>query len=108
VVQKLLLGRHTPTAQGLFHELLEVVVGWSGYLNLRLCKGIARGTLGLSLHLSQIREELASVGVTIADADAATVDLDVFTDTEILGHKWRHSIGFKNHVTLEEGSLGNT
>jgi hypothetical protein len=33
---------------------------------------------------------------------------DIEADAEVFGHKWAHTVALKDHLPLEEGSLGNT
>jgi len=46
--------------------------------------------------------------VTVSDANGTAEHSDVETDTEVLGHERSHAISLENHLTVEEGSLGDS
>ena len=51
--------------------------------------------------------ELAGVLIAVSDADGAAVDSNIESNAEVLRHEGAHTVGFEDHLTLEEGSLGN-
>ena len=48
--------------------------------------------------------ELASVFITVVDADLATINAGVCTNVEVVWHE-RLAVGLKDDMTLEEGAL---
>lgn len=58
--------------------------------------------------MSDISKELSGVLVAVSDADLSSENADIEADAEVFGHKWAHTVALKDHLPLEEGSLGNT
>lgn len=52
-------------------------------------------------------EELSGVLIGISNADGTTVDTDVKSDTEVLRHEGGHTVVLQDHLTFEEGTLGD-
>ena len=51
---------------------------------------------------------MAGIIVTVINADAAAIDADIETNTEVLGHESVHAVGLEDHMALEESTLRNT
>ena len=46
--------------------------------------------------------------VTVSYANGTAEHSDVESDTEVLGHERSHAISLEDHLTAEEGSLGDS
>jgi hypothetical protein len=53
-------------------------------------------------------KELAGIFVTVSDTDGTAKHSDVETYAEVLWHERSHAVTLKNHLTVKEGSLGDS
>jgi len=52
-------------------------------------------------------EELSGVLVSVGDTDGAAMDSDVAANHEVLGHEGGLAVALEDHLSLEEGTLGD-
>jgi len=109
VVQELLLGSNLATSK-LLLEILEhegITLGWDG--DLGLVEGVSRESLGFGTGLSAFHHELSSVIISIVDSEDASVDSHIAANGEVVRHEGLlRAITLQDHVSIEEGALGDS
>jgi len=103
-VQELLLGHNFAATHLLLHVVTHLWVINLGPWDLRLGEVVHGGRAGRRQLNSSLTVELASVFITVVDADLATIKASVCADVEVIWHEGV-AVGLKSDMTLEEGTL---
>jgi len=86
IVQELFLGSNSTTAEGLLHELFQIIclLGGSGLVSI-LVESVLRDFTRLGLGLANVIEKLLGVIINTCNSNALSVNSNIQADSEVGG-----------------------
>lgn len=109
VIKELFLRGNFTTSELLLKVLKHEGISLWGNWDLLVVEGVLRALLSGVASLTAFLEECSSVIITVVNAENSSVNTDVKSNGEIVGHEGLlGAVTLEDHVAFEEGSLGDT